>query len=105
MGAKYLVAFTESGDTARRLARHRSLVPMLTFTPLPKVRAQLSLAWGMETFVVAPAAHTDEAVANLDGVLIDKGFCKPGDSIVIVNGTLGRSGGTNSMRFHRVSED
>ncbi|MCU1677849.1 MAG: pyruvate kinase [Frankiales bacterium] len=105
MGAKYLIAFTESGDTARRLARHRSLIPMLTFTPLPKVRAQLALTWGMDTFVIPPAAHTDEAVLALDAELVDRGFCKPGDSIVIVNGTLGRSGGTNSMRFHRVSED
>ena len=105
MGAKYLVAFTETGDTARRLARHRSLVPMLSFTPLPRVRAQLSVVWGMETFVVPMAEHTDDAVRNLDAALIASGHCGPGDSIVIVHGTYGRAGGTNTMRFHRVSED
>ena len=53
VGAKFLVAFTQSGDTARRLARHRSPIPVLAFTPERAVRNQLALTWGVETFLVA----------------------------------------------------
>ncbi len=51
VGAKFLVAFSQSGDTARRLSRYRSEVPVLAFTPEPVVRSQLSMTWGIETFL------------------------------------------------------
>src|SRR5689334_13025223 len=51
VGASYVVAFTQSGDSAKRLARYRGRVPVLAFTPVPKVRSQLSLSWGVETFL------------------------------------------------------
>ena len=58
VGAKYLVAFTQSGDSARRLARYRGPIPVLAFTPEAIVRSQLSLTWGIETFLTAPGrAH------------------------------------------------
>src|SRR5437762_719008 len=51
LDAKYLVAFTEPGSSARRMARHRSPIPLLAFTPRPEVRSQLALCWGVETFL------------------------------------------------------
>src|SRR3954452_16836706 len=50
VGAKYLVAFTQSGDSARRLARYRGAIPVLAFTPEASVRSQLAMTWGVETF-------------------------------------------------------
>src|SRR5262249_35599187 len=58
--AKYLVAFTQSGQSARRLARYRSPIPVLAFTPVAAVRNQLALTWGVETFLVPEVRHTDE---------------------------------------------
>jgi hypothetical protein len=56
--ASSLVAFTQSGMTARLLAHHRPSPPLLAFTPVPEVRSQLALTWGVETFLVPPgAAH------------------------------------------------
>ena len=52
LDAKALVAFTQSGDTVRRLARLHTPLPLLAFTPLPEVRSQLALTWGTETFIV-----------------------------------------------------
>ena len=48
--AKYMVAFTTSGDSARRMSRYRSQVPVIAFTPDPVVRSQLAMSWGIETF-------------------------------------------------------
>lgn len=46
LDARFLVAFSQSGDTARRLSRYRSPIPLLAFTPDPATRSQLSLTWG-----------------------------------------------------------
>ena len=57
LDAKALVAFTQSGDTVRRLARLHTPLPLLAFTPLPEVRSQLALTWGTETFIVDHGGH------------------------------------------------
>ena len=58
IGARYVVAFTQSGDSARRLSRYRGPIPTLAFTPVPIVRSQLALSWGVETFLgESVAAH------------------------------------------------
>ena len=48
VGAKYLAAFTVSGDTPHRLARLRSDVPIMAFTPLPRTAQELTLCWGVQ---------------------------------------------------------
>src|SRR6478752_888119 len=59
LNAKALVAFTNSGDTVRRLARLHTELPLLAFTPLESIRSQLSLTWGTETFIVPHIQTTD----------------------------------------------
>ncbi len=103
--AKYLVAFTETGGSAHRLARHRSPIPLLAFTPDPAVRSQLAVAWGVETFLVPSVRHTDEMVKQVDAALLDIGRCRPGDAVVIVAGSPpGIPGSTNAMRVHRMGD-
>ncbi|MGA0883709.1 MAG: pyruvate kinase, partial [Candidatus Nanopelagicales bacterium] len=51
IGAKYLIAFSETGRSARLMARHRSQIPILTYTPLPRVLRQLSLLWGVTPYL------------------------------------------------------
>ena len=87
VGATALVAFTISGETARRLARYRSPVPLLAFTPEPATRSQLALTWGVETFIVPAARHTDEMVRQVETALLDIGRCHKGDKVVIVAGS------------------
>ena len=105
VGARYLVAHTLSGDTARRLARYRSKVPVLAFTPIPAVRNQMALFWGVETFLVPFADSTDEMVSQVDTALLQIGRCRPGELVVVVAGTPPRVAGmTNTMRVHRIGE-
>lgn len=105
VGATHLIAFTQSGDTARRLARHRSPIPLLAFTPVPAVRSQLALTWGVETFLVPPVRHTDEMVVQVERELLSIGRCAEGDRVVIVAGSPpGIPGSTNAMRVHRMGD-
>ena len=105
LGARALVAFTESGATARWLAAHRCTIPVLAFTTQPAVRSQLALVWGVETFVVRDADHTDAMVAQVDRAMLDLGRGARGDVVVIVAGTPpGTAGSTNMLRVHRLGE-
>jgi pyruvate kinase len=98
-----LVAFTETGATARHVAVHRDNIPLLAFTTRPEVRSQLALLWGCETFVVPTVHHTDEMVAMADRSLLELGRGRAGDFVVIVAGTPpGTAGSTNTLRVHKL---
>jgi pyruvate kinase len=105
VGAAYLVAFTQSGDSARRLSRYRSHIPILAFTPVQVVRSQLALSWGVETFLGAMVEHTDEMVRQVDEALLRIGRVKEGDLVVIIAGSPpGIPGSTNALRIHRMGD-
>ncbi|MGW8636535.1 pyruvate kinase [Streptomyces sp. NPDC055793] len=106
LGAKFLVAFTQSGDTVRRLSRYRSPIPLLAFTPEPATRSQLSLTWGVETFLGPHVDSTDAMVDQVDELLTRYGRCQKGDVVVITAGSPpGVSGTTNLVRVHHIGED
>jgi len=105
VGAKYIVAFTQSGDSARRLARYRGPIPTLAFTPVNVVRSQLSLSWGIETFLTETVEHTDEMVRQLDEALLEIGRVSEGDLVVLIAGSPpGIPGSTNALRIHRMGD-
>ncbi|MGP3970189.1 pyruvate kinase [Streptomyces sp. 6N223] len=106
LGAALLVAFTQSGDTARRLSRYRSPIPVVAFTPDPATHAQLTLSWGVETYLVPTVRTTDEMVAQMDEQLLRLGRCRKGDVVVMTAGSPPATPGTtNLVRVHHVGED
>ena len=105
VGAVYLVAFTASGDSARRLARYRPATPILAFTATGRVRSQLSMSWGIETFKTDDVEHTDEMVRQVDEALLHIGRVVEGDLVVIIAGSPpGIPGSTNALRIHRMGD-
>ncbi len=104
VNAKYLAAFTISGDTPHRLARLRSEVPIMAFTPLPKTAQELTLCWGVQSFVTPEYTNTDSMVASVQDALTTTGFLKRGDRVVIVAGNPGRTiYQTNSLRVYEMA--
>ncbi|GAB3216443.1 pyruvate kinase [Kineococcus gypseus] len=105
LDAKLLVTFTQSGDSARRLSRLRSSIPLLAFTPEESTRRRLALSWGIEPHNAPFINTTDEMVKALDSRLREMGRCTEGDLIVIVAGAPpGISGSTNAVRVHRIGD-
>ncbi|MGB7450397.1 MAG: pyruvate kinase [Ornithinimicrobium sp.] len=101
----FMVTFTQTGDSARRMSRLRSSVPMLAFTPEPTTRSQLALSWGMETFLTDYVEHTDEMVMQVDEALLREKRCATGELIVIVAGSPpGVPGSINALRIHKVGD-
>ena len=106
LNARALVAFTTSGDTAKRVARLRSHLPLLVFTPDPAVRSQLALTWGAETFLSPAVESTDDMLREVDSSMLAMDDYHRGDMMVIVAGTPpGISGNTNMIHVHLLGED
>jgi pyruvate kinase len=105
LGAKFLITFSQSGDTAKRMSRIRPRIPMLAFTPEQHTRSRLALAWGIETFLVPMARHTDQMARQVDLSLLADGRAKEGDLVVIVAGSPpGIPGSTNALRVHKMGD-
>ena len=105
LGVKYLITFTESGDSARRLSRLRTQRPMLSFTPHQWTRSQLALCWGQETFLSPAVKHTDQMALQVDQTLLGNNRCEEGDLVIIVAGSPpGIPGSTNALRVHKIGD-
>ena len=105
LNGQALVAFTKSGDTARRLSRYRTQQPILAFTTDESTRNQLSLSWGVEAHVVPHVANTDAMVGLVDNELLKLNRYNPGDIMVMTAGSPpGVPGTTNMVRVHHLGE-
>ena len=103
LGAKYLLAFTSSGDTARRLSRLRPTTPILAFTNRNETAQQLCLSWGIESYVTQTYSVFNEMVAGVSEILLQNGMVEDGDRVVIVYGSpMGTAGKTNAIRVHKI---
>ncbi|MGO4690980.1 pyruvate kinase [Glaciibacter sp. 2TAF33] len=103
--AKFLCIFTESGDSARRMARLRAKIPMIAFTPEPGIRRRLALTWGIQTYLVDRVTHTDAMFGQVDDILLGEGLAEIGDRVVVISGSPpGIVGSTNDIRVHRVGD-
>ncbi|SCE34388.1 pyruvate kinase [Streptomyces sp. SolWspMP-sol7th] len=87
LDADALVAFTQSGDTARRLARYRTAQPVLAFTTDESTRNQLALSWGVTPYLVPHVDTTDAMVDLVDAETVKLGSLKDGDTVVITAGS------------------
>lgn len=105
VGAKFLVAFTKSGDSARRMARLRSHIPILALTPDTGTYNRMALTWGVEPMLAPMVNHTDEMVKQVDSILLQSQRAIEGEVVMIVAGSPpGIPGSTNAMRVHRIGD-
>ena len=105
LSAKYLVTFTQSGDSARRISRLRSRLPILAITPEVGTYNRLALSWGIEPLISPMVKHTDDMVLAADRILIDSKRASIGEQVMIIAGAPpGIPGSTNAMRVHTVGD-
>jgi pyruvate kinase len=104
IGAKYVVAFTESGHSAMNVSLARPHVPIIAFSHNAKTLRRMALLWGVVPRECPPIHDTDSLVDWCAGDLMGAGLASPGERVVIVFGApIGVSGSTNSIRVHVVS--
>ncbi|GAA4155211.1 pyruvate kinase [Gryllotalpicola daejeonensis] len=103
VGAKFVCIFTESGDTARRMARLRHAIPMRAFATDEATRRRMALVWGVQSSLVDTVTYTDEYFRQVDDALIGEGLATYGEKVVVISGSPpGLPGTTNDMRVYTV---
>jgi pyruvate kinase len=103
IGAQAIVALTESGSTALRVAREKPDCPVLGLTRGIEVARRLALVWGVHAAVTEEVHSMTEAVASAAKLARLEGFAKKGDEIIVVAGVpFGQPGTTNALRVVRV---
>lgn len=106
LDARYLVTFTQSGQSAQKMSRLRRPIPMLAFTPLESTRRRLALTWGIQTYRVPEVRHTDDMVWQVDQVMQSSNLAEIGDQLVIIAGMPpGTAGSSNMLRIHEVGDE
>src|SRR3954447_25310746 len=103
IGAKAIVAFTNSGSTALRVARERPAAPVIGLTQTMEVARRMAVVWGVHP-VVSPDAHSmNEATNRASRLALAEGFAGHGEEIVVAAGVpFGQSGTTNALRVATV---
>ncbi len=103
LNAKVIVAFTQSGSTARLVSKCRPRMPIVAATPVPETARRCNLYWGVQPLLIDPVQQTDEMTHNVDLQLRGLEICREGDVIVVTAGTpIGRRGTTNTMKVHVI---
>jgi pyruvate kinase len=103
MGA--IVVFTETGNTARMISKHRPQVPIYAFTHSLPVVQRVNLYWGVHPVRCRQAKSAEQMVTMAEQELLRRGRLRPGEVLGVVAGTRQASGSTNFMRLHQVSPE
>jgi len=107
VGASWIVAFTQSGFTARLISKFRPNAPVISFSPDEQIVRQMALYWGIIPHYVKHIDNTDEIIKEMDTLLIKSGYAEKGDKIIIVasHPPAISAGRTNFMKMHLVGEN
>ena len=103
--AHAIVAFTQSGFSARLISHERPDVPIIALTPIVDVQRRLALCWGVSSRVIRKVETTDEMIEEIEATLLGDGSVAVGDVIIIISGApMWVTGTTNLLKLHRVGE-
>ena len=101
--ATAIVAFSESGTTARLISKQRPNAPILAFTHAEPIKRRMALYWGVRSFIMLRIGETDPHIREAEQRLKAEGLVNKGDKVVIVSGTMAAQiGGTNLLKLHEI---
>jgi pyruvate kinase len=105
LGIDTIVAFTESGNTARLLSKYRPAGRIVGFTPIESTLARMALYRGVQPYPFARRDYTDVMIAAAEKFLEKEGICGRGESVVMVAGIPPNlQATTNLMKIHVIGE-
>ncbi len=105
LGLSTIVAFTESGSSARLISKQRPSARVIAFTAQPETLRRMALMWGVTPVPGERRDHTDLMIASAEKYLEKSGICERGDGVVMVAGVPpNKQASTNLMKLHTVGE-
>ncbi|MEY4235613.1 MAG: hypothetical protein RLZZ454_871 [Pseudomonadota bacterium] len=103
LGAKAIVAMTDSGSTALWMSRHLSQVPIYALTPKMETQRKMTLYRNVRPLLMSTSADRDTALRDAEQHLKDRGIVQKGDVYAITCGEpMGAPGGTNMLKICQV---
>jgi pyruvate kinase len=103
LGARVIIAFTESGTTALRCSKARPRMPVIAASPHPSVLRRTALYSGVVPLLVLPGGDTDQMIENATEAARQSDMVRTGDRVVIVAGVpVGQPGQTNLLKVQTV---
>lgn len=103
--AKAIVAFTESGYTARAVAQHRPPCRIVAPTPSDTTLRRLAVVWGVEPRLLPEPESTDEMLRKVVDLVQDAGYASTGDLLIITAGVpFPARGKTNFLKLHVIGD-
>ena len=101
-----IVVFTSTGSSARLVSRYHPPVGVYAITPHETTARQLAVNYGVNPILAPEVSNTDEMLTQMDRMMVEGGYLKPGQLVVFVAGQpVGRPGTTNLMKLHRVGAE
>ena len=105
LGAKAIVALTESGSTALWMSRHSTHVPIFALTPRVGSERAMALYRNVRSLHLDTNTDRDTALQQALETVVSKGYASRGDMVVLTVGEpMGQAGGTNTLKIVRVGE-
>ena len=103
LGAKAIVAMTDSGSTALWMSRHRIHVPIYALTPRVATQRRMALYRNVRPLLMENTVDRDTALEQAEEHLKMRGIVKSGDIYAITCGEpMGAPGGSNMLKICRV---
>ena len=104
LGCRAIIALTESGSTALWMSRHNIHVPIFGLTAQAGSERRMALYRNVRPILMKQHTDRDQALADAERVLVERGVLKPGDTYAITCGEpMGYPGGTNMLKVCRVA--
>jgi pyruvate kinase len=105
LGAAAIITPSESGHTARMVARHRPATPIVAVTSRPEVLRRLTLVWGVQPLLISRSSSSDAMIASALGRALEAGAVRSGDLVVLTAGVpVGVPGTTNMVQVHTIGD-
>ena len=104
LGAKAIVALTDSGSTPLWMSRHDIRVPIYALTPRLATQRKMALFRNVRPLLMDTSADRDTALEQAEGHLLRRNIVQSGDVYAITCGEpMGAPGGTNMLKICRVA--
>jgi len=101
--ARAIVAFTQTGSTARLISKYRPSTDILSFTPNPDILNRMALYWGVRPTLMHEIGNVDQLIEALEKLLLEQNRVEEGDNLIILTGApIVEKGHTSLMKLHTV---
>ncbi|MBL7687875.1 MAG: pyruvate kinase, partial [Bdellovibrionaceae bacterium] len=106
LDASAIVCLTTSGKTASLISGFRPKARVIAVTHIMPTLNRLELVWGIQTLKIDPYSSSDEAMNQIEELLLQYGLVKPGDKVILTLGVpVLERGTTNALRVYTICRE